>query len=114
MSHADEIDRLIGNDHGDRYIAWVQSTVWKADALDHIKGEMLKLQVTNTIMDARIVRILWEASWLERGYGLHNSRSSECDCPGDRDAIPMAEGRCTKCGARLQDTARRHRIEVTA
>lgn len=114
MSHPDEYDRLTGNDHGDRYVAWVQSTVWKADALEHIKGEMLRLQATNTIMDARIVRILWEAGWLERGYGLHNKLSGECDCPGDRDRIPVCEGRCTGCGARLYKDARRHRTEVAA
>lgn len=114
-SHQDEYDRLMGNDNGDRYIAWVQSTVWKADALEHIKGEMLRLQATNTIMDVRIVHILWEAGWLERGYGLHNKNSGQCDCPvRNRADIPMCEGRCTGCGARLYEDGRRHRTEVAA
>ncbi len=112
-SHSDEYDRLIGKDHGDRYVAWVQAQIWRADAYNHLKSGLLKLQVTNTIMDARIVRILWEAGWLERGYGLSNSNSGECACAvRDRADVPMCEGRCTGCGARLYADARAYRREV--
>lgn len=33
--------------------------------------------------------------------GLPNILSAECDCPGNREAIPVFEGRCTGCGAVL-------------
>lgn len=36
---------------------------------------------------------------------LPNILSGECDCPGNRDAIPVFEGRCTGCGAVLSETA---------
>lgn len=37
--------------------------------------------------------------------GLPNILSAECDCPGNRDAIPVFEGRCTGCGAVLLGSA---------
>lgn len=36
---------------------------------------------------------------------LPNSNSGECDCGGDRSAIPVFEGRCTGCGAVLHEAA---------
>lgn len=40
-----------------------------------------------------------------RVMALPNVNSSECDCPGDRDQIPVFEGRCTGCGAVLLGSA---------
>ena len=36
---------------------------------------------------------------------LPNILSGECDCGGNRDAIPVFEGRCTGCGAVLHGAA---------
>lgn len=36
---------------------------------------------------------------------LPNVNSSECDCPGDRDVIPVWDGRCSGCGAVLYGAA---------
>lgn len=45
---------------------------------------------------------------------LPNILSGECDCRGNRDAIPVFEGRCTGCGAVLHEAALANRKAVTA
>ena len=40
-----------------------------------------------------------------RLMSLPNILSGECDCPGNRDAIPVFEDRCTGCGAVLHGAA---------
>lgn len=45
---------------------------------------------------------------------LPNVSSGECDCSGERTAIPVFEGRCTGCGALLYEDGRRNRREVVS
>lgn len=95
-SHADEIDELMGGDRS--FVEKVRANFYEQEAGRHVVRVLSALAALGDFTPNQALRyLIWEHSWLSRGYSLRNGASSECDC---RDPWGLViEGHCTGCGA---------------
>lgn len=114
-SHADEIDRLMGqvDFHFDSayidYLARLRNGLAAYQYLERrIAGMAQQADFTPPVV---LRTLLHEARAMARGYGVHNSQSGTCDCTNP--PREMFEGRCVGCGAGLSPEMRERRREVS-